>query len=52
MAKSHVYSEGSNIFSSKASPFFHFARIMSLDGLDIDELYEYTKDEGLLRKYF
>lgn len=31
------------IFSSKASPFFHFARIMSLEGLDIDELYEYTK---------
>lgn len=33
-----------NIFSSKASPFFHFARIMSLDGLDIDELLEYTKE--------
>ena len=33
-----------NIFSSKASPFFHFARIMSLDGLDIDELYDYTKE--------
>lgn len=33
-----------NIFSSKTSPFFHFARIMSLDGLDIDELYEYTKE--------
>jgi len=33
-----------NIFSSKASPFFHFARIMSLDGLDIDELYFYTKE--------
>lgn len=33
-----------NIFSSKASPFFHFTRIMSLDGLDIDELYDYTKE--------
>ena len=33
-----------NIFSSKASPFFLFARIMSLDGLDIDELYDYTKE--------
>ncbi len=32
------------IFSSKTSPFFHFARIMSLDGLDIDELYDYTKE--------
>lgn len=32
------------IFSSKSSPFFHFARIMSLEGLDIDELYEYTKE--------
>ena len=32
------------IFSSKSSPFFHFAKIMTLDGLDIDELYEYTKN--------
>jgi hypothetical protein len=32
------------IFSSKVSPFFHFARIMTLEGLDIDELYEYTED--------
>lgn len=32
------------IFSSKTSPFFHFARIMTLEGLDIDELYDYTKD--------
>ena len=32
------------IFSSKASPFFHFAKIMSLSGLDIDELYEYTQN--------
>jgi len=32
------------IFSSKASPFFHFARIMSLEGLDIDELFLYTKE--------
>ena len=33
-----------NIFSSKASPFFLFVLIMSLDGLDIDELYDYTKE--------
>jgi len=33
-----------NIFSSKSSPFFHFARIMSLDGLNINELYEYTTE--------
>ena len=33
-----------NIFSSNASPFLQFARIMSLDGLDIDELYDYTKE--------
>lgn len=32
------------IFSSKASPFFHFARIMSLEGLDIEELFEYSKE--------
>lgn len=32
------------IFSSKTSPFFHFARIMSLEGLDIDELFLYTKE--------
>ncbi len=32
------------IFSSKSSPFFHFARVMSLDGLDIEELYEYASD--------
>lgn len=32
------------LFSSKASPFFHFARIMSLEGLDIDELYLYAKE--------
>lgn len=30
------------IFSSKASPFFHFAKIMTLEGLDIDELFAYT----------
>lgn len=32
------------IFSSKASPFFHFARIMTLEGLDIAELYLYTQE--------
>ncbi len=33
----------SKIFSSKSSPFFHFAKIMNLEGLDIKELYEYSK---------
>jgi hypothetical protein len=32
------------IFSSKASPFFHFARIIELDGLDIGEVKEFCKD--------
>jgi len=31
------------IFSSKSSAFFHFARIIDLGGLDIDELSTYTK---------
>lgn len=31
------------IFSSKASAFFHFARIIDLGGLDINELSNYTK---------
>ncbi len=30
------------IFEDKSSPFFHFARIMDLGGLDIKELYSYT----------
>lgn len=30
------------IFESKSSPFFHFASVIKLDGLDIDELYEYA----------
>jgi len=30
-----------NIFESKSSPFFHFARIMPLGGLDIKELGDY-----------
>jgi len=30
------------IFESKSSPFFHFASVIRLDGLDIDELYEYA----------
>ncbi len=32
------------IFSSKASPFFHFARVITLDGLDIDELSTFCRD--------
>ena len=32
------------IFASKASPFFHFTRIMTLEGLDIDELYAYASE--------
>jgi hypothetical protein len=32
----------SDIFESKASPFFHFASMIKLEGLDINELYEYT----------
>ncbi|WP_295041836.1 hypothetical protein, partial [Sulfuricurvum sp.] len=31
------------IFSSKTSAFFHFARIIDLGGLDVDELSAYTK---------
>jgi len=30
------------IFESKLSPFFHFARVMPLSGLDIDEVCEYV----------
>ena len=30
------------IFEDKSSPFFHFARIMDLGGLDTEELYSYT----------
>ena len=30
------------IFESKISPFFHFASVIKLDGLDIDELFLYT----------
>ncbi len=30
------------IFESKSSPFFHFASVIKLEGLDVDELYEYT----------
>ncbi|MBE0514042.1 ATP-binding protein [Sulfurimonas sp.] len=33
------------IFESKASPFFHFASVIKLDGLDADELFDYTKTE-------
>ncbi len=30
------------IFENKSSPFFHFANVIQLGGLDIDELYEYA----------
>ena len=33
------------IFESKSSPFFHFANVIQLDGLDIDELYAYTLEQ-------
>ncbi len=33
------------IFESKASPFFHFASVIQLEGLDIDELYSYTIEQ-------
>ncbi len=31
------------IFESKSSPFFHFAQIIDLPPLDINELYDYSK---------
>jgi len=34
-----------NIFESKSSPFFHFARVMPLGGLDIKELGDYIFKE-------
>ena len=33
------------IFESKSSPFFHFASVIQLEGLDIDELYQYTLEQ-------
>jgi uncharacterized protein YdcH (DUF465 family) len=33
------------IFENKSSPFFHFASVIQLDGLDIDELYSYTVEQ-------
>ncbi|MEA2100586.1 MAG: ATP-binding protein, partial [Campylobacterota bacterium] len=41
----------SDIFESKASPFFHFARVMPLNGLDIDELSNYVFSEFTNRKF-
>ena len=32
------------IFSSKSSPFFHFVRIIELDGLDTNELKDFCRD--------
>ncbi len=31
-----------NIFENKSSPFFHFSSVIQLEGLDVDELFEYT----------
>lgn len=33
------------IFENKSSPFFHFASVIKLEGLDIDELFLYTKEQ-------
>ncbi|SFV74752.1 hypothetical protein MNB_SM-3-1467 [hydrothermal vent metagenome] len=33
------------IFESKSSPFFHFASVIKLEGLDIDELMQYTQEQ-------
>ena len=33
------------IFQNKTSPFFHFCAIMTLEGLDIDELMDYINKE-------
>lgn len=35
------------LFSSKSSPFFHFAKIINLEGLEVNELYEYAKETFL-----
>ena len=35
----------SDIFENKNSPFFHFASIITLQGLDMDELFDYTKEQ-------
>lgn len=32
------------IFSSRSSPFFHFTRIIELEGLNLDELKDFCKD--------
>lgn len=40
-----------NIFESKSSPFFHFARVMSLNGLDIEELSAYIFKEFEKRRF-
>lgn len=33
------------IFENKSSPFFHFANVIKLNGLDIEELFAYTKEQ-------
>ena len=33
------------IFENKSSPFFHFASVIRLDGLDVDELFEFAKEQ-------
>lgn len=39
------------IFESKSSPFFHFARVMPLGGLDVDEVSLYIYSEFDNRKF-
>ena len=39
------------IFENKSSPFFHFARVMNLGGLDIKEVSVYIFDEFDKRKF-
>ncbi len=33
------------IFENKSSPFFHFASVIQLEGLDIKELFDYTTEK-------
>jgi hypothetical protein len=35
----------SEIFENKSSPFFHFANVIQLEGLDIEELFAYTQKQ-------
>ena len=40
-----------DIFENKSSPFFHFARVMPLGGLDIEELSDYIFTEFTKREF-